>query len=699
MLDSHHQKKSKDEKIALRLAEFRSLALNWLLRLMLLLSILAMLSLERAIHRWEPKLYGWGFVLLILVLTVARRFPYRLRALAFVSISVLSSVTSLPVFGMDLPAVANAMESVILATVLLGIWPGVIAIIITLSAFIAMSFAPQEILHGGILHMTRTMSSEPAVAAVGLLPPFTMATLGVAVVIQGLERAFAESLQLLETLRASEERFRSVFLASPDAMAIVQRSNGKLIDVNPGFESVLGWSQQNAVGRTIAELNVISDADRERLVHRLNNLGNFDNVELRLTARSSAVIWAEVSARLTVISGTEVAIFVVRDVTRERTLALAVRHAQKIESMGTLAAGIAHNFRNALAVVVPNIELALERSGTHAETELLDALTAAQSAVELAKDLSRLSRRETDGPLECVDTVAILHQVAGICRRTFHSRLRILVESNPARLDVRARAGQLQQLFLNLCLNARDALVERPLPSITLRVTDDAIGSLVRISVTDNGCGMAPDVLRKIGEPFFTTKGEGSGTGLGLSTAFATAREFGGRLTVESVENEGTTFTVELLRWQNDSTITQSVINTQFPLSQNRIAIVDDDATTRVTLRRQVESLGFSAEDFPSPLAALVAIERNPDMFRVLMTDLEMPEMDGAALVEQIRRVTTSLSVLVITGTPDARPVVGANAVLMKPVSTPDLVRELERCVRATENPGEVAQVTSAAKT
>jgi signal transduction histidine kinase/CheY-like chemotaxis protein len=411
-------------------------------------------------------------------------------------------------------------------------------------------------------------------------------------------------------------------------------------------------------------------------------------VELEVTRRGGERATLQLSARRVRNGGAPVTVLIARDVTHERRLTAAVRHAQRVEAMGSLAAGIAHNFRNALTAVVPNIAFALEEAPAGLRPLLEDALKAATSAIALATELTRMSRHEGDGPREDVDIAGVARDVAAICRKTFgdHYRIEEAIERDLGRL--RGRAGQLHQAVLNLCLNARDALEGVDQPRIGLSARRLAGDHQVEIVITDNGCGMGPETLRRLGEPFFTTKGEGQGTGLGLSTAFASIRDVGGRMSVESHPGAGSTFRILLPAQPAGGSAAAQAAGRPLPRPGGRVLAVDDDRLALDTLARQLASLGVEAETFADPLAALERLSRATTEVQVLITDLEMPGLGGAELAARARAIAPGLSVVVVSGTPDPVLPSSPDAVLLKPVATPDLAAALERCLRLQERDG-----------
>jgi PAS domain S-box-containing protein len=231
------------------------------------------------------------------------------------------------------------------------------------------------------------------------------------------------------------------------------------------------------------------------------------------------------------------------DVTEAHHLAEVLRRAQRREAMADMAAGIAHNFNNMLAVIIPNLELARTQLREPARTLIDEAERAATRAAELVRRMLALGRGDGVEPEGVVDLVGLTREVVQFCRQSLDGAVaideRIALSSAPVRGD----AAAVHQVLLNLCINARDALAGRPEPRLSITLEGSGTGEVILI-VSDSGIGMAPDVLRRIGEPFFTTKPPGQGTGLGVASALQTIAEVGGSWMIDSTPGRGTAVTV-----------------------------------------------------------------------------------------------------------------------------------------------------------
>jgi PAS domain S-box-containing protein len=235
------------------------------------------------------------------------------------------------------------------------------------------------------------------------------------------------------------------------------------------------------------------------------------------------------------------------DVTERKRLEEQLYQRQKMEAVGELTAGVAHNFNNLLSVIIPNLELCIEDVSPEVGERLADAEHAARRAADLVRQLMLFARHDMRAERVPVNPTETVRRIATICRTTFEPTIRMEIEHGPDVPQVLANPGQLEQVLLNICINARDALldVRTPSPRVAIELDRTAEGAL-RIRVSDNGPGMDERTRSRVFEPFYTTKEVGRGTGLGLATVYAIVTDHGGRVTCESQLGHGATFEIEL---------------------------------------------------------------------------------------------------------------------------------------------------------
>lgn len=371
------------------------------------------------------------------------------------------------------------------------------------------------------------------------------------------------------------------------------------------------------------------------------------------------------------------------DVTREQQMEDALRRSQRREALGDMAAGMAHNFNNMLAVILPNIQLAREASTADASQHLADAERAAISASDLVKRILALGHAEVRADLQ-VDLVPLLRDSVHMCRQTFDRGITILDDIALSEACVRGASSAMQQVILNLLLNARDAMMGTTRPVLTVRLAAEDDNNFL-LTVTDSGSGMSAETLRRLGEPFYTTKGPASGTGLGLASAFHTISEAGGQWRVQSTLGGGTTFNIVLPRVAAPPTVPKPITPVPKRILSGTVLIIDDEPMVRAVLARQMTRAGMHAEPVEGAEEALSAIRqgRLPDL-RVIFLDLSMPWMSGEEALPLLRRAAPGVPIIALSGhVPESLELPGAAAVLQKPVGQRELVAAVTRAMYA----------------
>ena len=364
-----------------------------------------------------------------------------------------------------------------------------------------------------------------------------------------------------------------------------------------------------------------------------------------------------------------------------------------MEAVGELTAGIAHNFNNMLQGISGNLQLAIMDAEGKMLTMLSDADRVTHRAAEMIRQLMVFARQGMQPVLGRVLLGPVIDNTIAICRRTFDRK--ILIEAEVAEgLHVNGDPGLLQQVFLNMLINARDAVLDggadAPKISIDARTVrlsgQQAVGNLatiegacVEIAITDNGMGMNPETQRRMFEPFYTTKPVDRGTGLGLSTVYGIVIQLQGQVTCESEPGRGTTFRVYLPP-SKDQDITERERPTPVPVSGPRrtVLIIDDEEIVREPTKRLLERSGFDVLMAESGPTGLDVIAEQGASIDLVLLDLSMPTMSGDEVLVALRRLQPDIKVIIITGyaTLDDE-VDGADSILQKPFAIAELLERI----------------------
>ena len=526
-----------------------------------------------------------------------------------------------------------------------------------------------------------------------------------------LELAVIERTRTLALLEASlsEAREQNV-TAEREARLALDQSQEQLRRVTEAIPGILtqfehplngplrfrylsaGASELLGIDRELALLDAYTVVDRIHPDDRAVAKARFDHfdpaarhealdLELRLRS-SSSESWRWVRLRAVPEWTGQVVVWsaVVLDVTEQRQLAEQLRAAQRREAMGELAGGVAHNFNNLLAAILPNLEDALARSPPELRPQIEDALGAARLANDLVRRLLKSIRNDSPHtPQTRVDTVKVVRDVAALCRRSFGPRIAIKVGMPPESARILGRESDLHQALLNLCINARDAMESCPEPAITLEV--QVRGEHVVLRVQDVGEGMSDEAVKRLGQPFFTTKAPGQGTGLGLATTYAITRELGGTIECVSQRGKGTSFTLRLPRYRGDQSSQQlSGAAAEPGFSGQRILLVDDEPLVRRALARHLRRVRLTPIEAASGPEALATLEALGGDVAVVLLDLAMPDMSGDEVLARISARWPAVPVVILSGhVADTTRLETAVSILVKPVEAEELTHTLRR--------------------
>jgi signal transduction histidine kinase/CheY-like chemotaxis protein len=375
---------------------------------------------------------------------------------------------------------------------------------------------------------------------------------------------------------------------------------------------------------------------------------------------------------------------------------LRLLQAQKMEAVGTLAGGIAHDFNNQITVMLASARFALEQSGGDEDVRqaLLDLSRAAEHCAQLTRSLLAFSRRNPASP-RAIEARSVVAEAEDLLRPLIPSSIRLDVRVAGESARIVADPTQLQQVLVNLVVNARDAMPGGGLLSVSMRLCSVSDGEAERLGlrkpgeyvefvVRDTGTGMSDEVRRRIFEPFFTTKPVGQGTGLGLATAYGIVEQCGGAIAVDSQLGQGSTFRVLLPRSAElDPEVAPATAPAPEP-GAGTVLLVEDEASVRRLVGRMLRDAGYEVIEAPDGAEALRLGRQQIERVTALVTDLDMPRLSGVDLARRLARQRPDLPVLFISGLApqSADDMPAGSGFLGKPFTREGLLEHLDRLIR-----------------
>jgi two-component system, cell cycle sensor histidine kinase and response regulator CckA len=478
-----------------------------------------------------------------------------------------------------------------------------------------------------------------------------------------LEDQAAELEAANEELRESELRYRGLVEHSPDAILV--HRDMRLEFVNDAAARLLGaTTPAELIGRPVLEL--VHPADRAEVAARIRRNAELRQptpaLEQRIIGMNGAVIAVETVGMPFTLDGQQAVLTIIRDVSERKRLEDHVRQAQRMEAVGQLAGGIAHDFNNLLTVITSYSAMLLAEQSTTPDVraDLEEIKSAADRAAALTRQLLAFSRRQLLQP-RVLDVNELALNLEKMLRRLLREDIELVTALDPALGLVHADPGQLEQVIVNLAVNARDAMPDGGRLTIeTANVTlDESFGPLpeggagdhVMLAVSDTGHGMTEAVKAHIFEPFFTTKETGKGTGLGLSTVYGIVQQSGGSIWVYSEPGQGTTFKIYLplavaARTKRDSPPPRLPVS----VGSETILLVEDEERVRRAARRILEGSGYTVLEAATGAEAVRLCETHPTPIGLVLTDMVMPEMGGRELSAHVVRLRPEAKILFMSG-------------------------------------------------
>ncbi len=503
-----------------------------------------------------------------------------------------------------------------------------------------------------------------------------------------------------KALRDSEERFREVVETINEVFWVTEGWEGRLLYLSPGYDRIWGGRREDIYEHPEIWEASIHPEDLERLHQAIKAravTGQFDEI-YRIIRPDGHVRWIrdrafpvkDEAGRVTRIVG------VAEDVTEHRQLEEQLLRTQRMEAIGTLAGGVAHDLNNILAPTLMAADL-LRHKMTDPHGLLLVEMI--EQSMRRGAGIIRqmlLFSRGVGGQRISVQLRHLVQEIETLIRETFPRDITLCLEIDQDLRSVVADATQLHQVLINLCVNARDAMSGGGTLTITagnVMLGPEEVkphsqsrpGWHVLLAVTDTGCGIPQAIQDRIFEPFFTTKEVGKGTGLGLSSVLGIARSHGGFVTVQSVPGCGATFNVYLPAQGETSAPASAPAGAALPCGHGELLlVVDDEPVIRETTQRLLEGYGYTVLTAAQGEEGLALFKQHQDDIRLVLTDIMMPVMGGAELIRKLRGLSSDLAVMVSSGlleTDKRRELtsLGVTEILAKPYGARDLLEAVSR--------------------
>ena len=473
------------------------------------------------------------------------------------------------------------------------------------------------------------------------------------------ERNMAES-----ALRKSEERFSKAFRNNPLAISISTRADGRYLDVNDAFLHLLGYARKDVIGHTSTELKFWSEPlERSEMLRRLEESDRVDKFLTRYRTSKGELREAEMSVESIELEGQSCLLGITRDVTEIQKLEAQFRQAQKMEAVGRLAGGVAHDFNNVLGIIMGYSDLSLElvEPGNSVRRYLSETRKAAERAASLTQQLLAFSRKQVAFP-RILDLNEVIRNTTSMFGRLVGEDITVEFRPGAQLGNIKADPGQIEQVAMNLVVNARDAMPigGRILIETATAEFDDEyvsrhpgshVGKHVVLIVSDTGCGMDETVKAQIFEPFFTTKPLGRGTGLGLSTVYGIVKQSEGYIVVYSEVGKGTTFKIYFPSVSEKAKqLAPLAVTADPPRGSETILIVEDEKLLREVTIQLLRAGGYNVIEAKDVADALKILAASNGSIALLLTDVVMPDKSGAELFAEAKRISPELRAVFMSG-------------------------------------------------
>ena len=504
--------------------------------------------------------------------------------------------------------------------------------------------------------------------------------------------------------KKAEERFYKAFNASPEPITIANLADGRFVDVNESFLHVTGFCREEVIGRTSLELNFWDRTeDYGELVETLEARGSVRDMEINFLAKSGERRTGLNSAEVIDIAGQKCILAIFKDITERKTLEAKLRQAQKMESIGRLSGGIAHDFNNLLGVIIGYGSVLEERVEVDSDLRkgVQEIKKAGQRAAALTRQLLAFSRQQVLEP-KVLSLNTVVADIGKMLLRLIGEDIELTTLLQPELGRVKADQGQIEQVIMNLAVNARDAMPRGGKLIIETQNVDldehpvgqhspTVPGRYILLTVTDTGVGMDKETLSHIFEPFFTTKEKDKGTGLGLSVVYGVVKQSGGYIWVDSEPAKGATFKIFLPRVEEAVERDNRQPSVKSLKGSETILLVEDEESLRALTRSLLVQSGYTVLETNNGARALGIARDYHGSIHLLLTDVVLPGIGGSVLAEQMAKQYPTMKVLFMSGYTDkaiaAQGVLEEGTFLLQKPFEPEALRNRVREVLDAASP------------
>jgi two-component system cell cycle sensor histidine kinase/response regulator CckA len=510
----------------------------------------------------------------------------------------------------------------------------------------------------------------------------------------GIATDITERKHAEQAHRQSEERFAKAFGSNPEGIAIATQSEGRILETNDAYARMTGYERRELIGKTTSELSLWLPGDRERVMAEMAERGAVHDFNSKIRQKGGQIIEIVFSLEQIQVGEEPCVLAICRDVTETRLMEQQLRAAQKMEAVGRLAGGVAHDFNNVLMIISSAAQLM--QGAMHDEEKRARYLSQIQSATEKATSLTRqllaFSRQQVLHPT-ILDLNVVVGDLWKILPRLLGEDVETALHLASDLGSVNADRGQIEQVIMNLAVNARDAMpgggklvvetanAELDGAALSRHGAEKLTGGFVRLTVIDTGGGMDAETQGRIFEPFFTTKEVGKGTGLGLATVYGIVKQSAGHIVVDSERGKGTTFTVYLPRVREETKSLPMLDSQPASGGSETLLLVEDEGALREMASEFLRSKGYEVLEAGNRREALQVCRNYVGRIHVLITDVVMPGGGGPDLAKAVLETRADLRVIYISGYTDR--VVGSDLIgenttfLQKPFSLEVLARKI----------------------